>query len=284
MPYRIISFDGALLPTGKPLDDLSTGQVESTVVDSLASAFDFYGSTRRLPRRQLIEYTGIYAGPAIYEVDDRGNRLVDGSGNSIIVTNTDYDSYLRIAVDHLKAHVGEKGILLRRREDDGAYQWKNARLLSVNHKRVNEDTDILIRVSCVFETIDPTWKSETATNTVQALAATATTNMTLTVSGEEEVTDSIITIAASSNVTQIEVKISTNQWLYFNGTILATKSLVIDCGAYTVKNDGVGAYANFFLLGTIQAWLCLSPGSNTISFVTVGGPATATITHYDQWS
>jgi len=65
----------------------------------------------------------------------------------------------------------------------------------------------------------------------------------------------------------------------YTGTIAIGKALVIDCGAKTVKNDGVNAFSGFSIVTathTTPEWLRLMTGNNTIKVTRTGGAATAT--------
>ena len=64
----------------------------------------------------------------------------------------------------------------------------------------------------------------------------------------------------------------------FTGSIAATKSLVVDCGAWTVRNDGTDAWNNLQTTANHQRgeWLLLQPGDNTVTvtFTTAGSDPT----------
>lgn len=101
--------------------------------------------------------------------------------------------------------------------------------------------DLEIELTCE----DGTWKAtsdttETINGTPNALAL-----------GSAPVSDWVLTITATTNsITDITITLGTHTltWL---GTIAASKALVIDAGACTVKNDGVnaiGTYAGGFPL------------------------------------
>lgn len=75
----------------------------------------------------------------------------------------------------------------------------------------------------------------------------------LTHNGNIPATNLIITVTAgTTNLTQVDLQNVTsdaataNDWIcQYTSTILAGESLVIDCGAQTVLNDGDNAYADF---------------------------------------
>lgn len=77
MPYRFIDFDGVRLPEYNPVDPLSTGEVPSSLAETLNGAIDFWGNTRRLPRSQPIVFRGMYVAERGLIVDHLGRTLID---------------------------------------------------------------------------------------------------------------------------------------------------------------------------------------------------------------
>lgn len=286
MPYRYMTFDGVNLPEVMPEDDLGTGAANSTLVDSLAGAFDYLGSNRYRLKRHPIRYLGKFVGRNdIYLVDESGNFVVDESGN-YIVANDDYAVDLRDKVDALKAKVGRRGVLVRVREDDGSSQSKLARLLSISHTRTTRDIDRFADLEVMLEAVGGPWKSTTATTTTATLAANTTTTVDIESAGLEEVRDAILIITANgANVTSIEFTLGSDQHWSWTGTLLDGDALVIDTGALTVLNDGADAYDGFALDAdhTIDGWLSLAPSNNVCYFTLAGGPADLSVVHYDQW-
>lgn len=287
MPYRYTTFDGVALPDAMPEDDLGTGSANSTLIDSLGGAFDYLGAGRYRLKRHPIRYIGKYVGrDDTYLVDELGNYIVDELGNYIVATD-DYTVDLRDKVDALKAKVGRRGTLIRRREDDSSTQWKTARLLSIPHTRTVRDIDRFADLEVILEATGGPWKSTTATTTTASLAANTMTAVAVESTGMEEVRDAVITVTANGgNVTGVEFVLDSNQHFTWAGTLLNGNSLIIDTGAYTVSNNNVDDYAGFDLEGdhTIDGWLQLAPASNVLYVTLTGGPADLSIEHYDQWT
>lgn len=105
---------------------------------------------------------------------------------------------------------------------------------------------------------------------VFAVTAGGNTNITLTNGGNENVTDAIITLTTGDvALTGVRI-IGPNTNIYYGGTILANRSVVINCGAFSVKNDGASDYNNFTLdpSHASRYWLMLEPGSNAITVQT----------------
>ena len=104
--------------------------------------------------------------------------------------------------------------------------------------------------------------------------------------------DAIITVTAQGvGITDLVIENTTNgSYIRFTGaTIAVGKSLVIDCGTGTVKNDGANAIA-YFSLGAghaIPDWLRLEAGGsvNTIRVTRTGGGSNSTIRFdwYEAW-
>jgi hypothetical protein len=111
------------------------------------------------------------------------------------------------------------------------------------------------------------------------------TTPTITNGGNAVVSNAVLTLTAG------DVKISsvyfihnvTNQQMVYSADIVAGKSLVIDCGAQTVKNNAVAAYANFVV--NHNRWLDLLPGTNALSVLITGGGtgSTLSVSFYDGW-
>lgn len=115
----------------------------------------------------------------------------------------------------------------------------------------------------------------------------------VTNNGNENVTNAIITLTAGDvALTSLRV-IGPDTNIYYGGTIAANESLVINCGAFSVKNMGVADYDNFTLDPSHQSrfWLNLAPGANdvTVQTTTVGEAVESvqgniSITYYEAWA
>ncbi len=121
--------------------------------------------------------------------------------------------------------------------------------------------------------------------------ALATTNATIANNGNRTVTDVTITVTAvGDQITSVRFACSPCDWSY-SGTIAAGTSLVVDCGAKSVLNDGTDDYANFQLNpqpSGVQAsanWCEFAPGNNAVTMTTSSNAATNTVTFsfWDGW-
>lgn len=69
----------------------------------------------------------------------------------------------------------------------------------------------------------------------------------------------------------------------FAGTIAVGQTCVVDSGAYSIKNNGVGAFANLTTVGDWY-WLYLNPGDDGLyKWSTSGGTPTIVYEYYDTW-
>lgn len=183
--------------------------------------------------------------------------------------------------------------------EDRAREWTWARCMSVN-RGVGRTyaMQFYLPVTLEFQQLSPAWygRYRSASGWVlddgyylddgymlddpgNSFAVTAGTplEVELTNGGNENVNDAIITlIAGDIALTGVRI-IGTNTNIYYGGTVQPNTSLVIDCGAFSVKNDGAADYDNFTLDPSHRSryWLYLEPGTNdvTVQTTTVGEAA-----------
>jgi hypothetical protein len=74
-----------------------------------------------------------------------------------------------------------------------------------------------------------------------------------------------ITAVAGAVTAVIITNILTGHVLTWSGTLAAGKTLVIDCGAQSVLNDGVDDYASLTPPTNRDEWMLLDPGLNPVS-------------------
>jgi hypothetical protein len=196
----------------------------------------------------------------------------------------------------MKALRGTRAKLYRRMLDTpGTIQWAWARVTRVPARREAQDRRH-VKFEITFD-VWSQWRSEYQgvwllddgyylddgydLDTTDALDVMASSPHTYTASngGNTTVFDPIITVTAiGANITALLITKTGETALNYAGTITAGQALVIDCGAYTVKNNGTADYANFSLTSNhvITDWLRLDPGDNTITFTFTGGSTTST--------
>ena len=281
MPYRIYEFDGVALPDVLPEDDLASGTVASSIVESAGGSFDWAGSARRLPRRIVVPFAGAYGGGSdvVGLVTEDGDRIIETTNVPIVVGTAAL--LMRDARDLLTAKIGVRGSLWRRRESDSAAQWRTARLLSVGGTRVVSDVDAIVNLTANFETTQPGWRAS-AQSTASLLS-----NALVSVGGTLPVRHAVLTVTASATITAVTVYSAERgiNWTW-SGTLAAGTSLVINDEAQTITNAGVDAYSGLVLNSghTAAGWLDLEPGNQLVN-VTVTGTASAVgLAWYDVYA
>lgn len=283
MPYRNLRFGSAYLPDRMPEDDLDTGDAEGTLVDSVGGAFDHWGDRRRLPRKDVIQHRGKYVGEKTYWVDHLGNYIVDHLGNRIIIGTA--EQMLRSQVDAIKAKEGQRDSLWRQREDDGALQWKTARLLRVNHTQTVNEAKIIAECFLAFETLMAGWRDEAAAITSRSVSDGVLDFLNVHNDGVYTVEDAVLTVARTSGtITAVRVTGSGID-LSWSGSIEAGETLTIDAGQQTVQIGDGDEYSGFALNAghTADTWLPLSAGQNILHVTVTGGNADVSVEHYAQW-
>ena len=136
------------------------------------------------------------------------------------------------------------------------------------------------------------WDAAALTTTLTGGAATT---VSVTNGGNIAVEDVIITLTAGDaaiTVATITIAAQYVKWTWTgagaNPSIAVGKSLVIDCGALTVKDDGADAYLYFAIDPThaIVPWLRLAPGANSVVVTLTGGGTGSTINFdfADRWA
>lgn len=281
MPYHLERFIDVYLPAGNPSSDLSPIPAKPAIVQTLSGPFDM----------------------------DQGDDAVDDLPHTITydaLSDGDTADEWRLTEDALRALVGKRGWLWRRSEDEAQElqraicklmsnggprstqdkMWKmdSFSWLQLDHWRGHYHIDWALDDGHFLD--DELYLDDDATYTV----TTAPQTITLTNDGNARVTDAIITITAGGvSITDVSIVKTGESDLQFTGVITAHHSLVIDCGAYSVLNNGVDAYTDFELDTdhAINEWLRLDPGANeiiiTLTVINFSVPPTVTINFMDSW-
>lgn len=262
MSYRIATFGAVALPDSMTSDELATARTPESIIPVLGGAYEGWGTSQRLPRRQELTVNGVYHGTA---------------------------ATLRTQVDALRAKLGVRDQLWRSRDDDAVLQWRYARLLKATMRgSVERWAASVAEVEAMFETAQGAWRSAAAATDNRTLAAGVAISQNVATGGNVPVSDAIITLTAGAGaaVTSFAVTCTTIgvSWTW-TGTLAANKALVIDCGAMTVLNDGANGCAGFALNAghSARGWLPLAVGDNYLT-LTASAVAVFEISHYDQWA
>lgn len=244
MAYSLVTFDSVALPLGMSEDPLSTGDVTPGLIGAAGGVYDRYGARTVLPRSREIAFRGRY----------------DGSSSA---------SALRTALDALRAKIGVRALLVRKRDDDAVLQSLYARLLTVDGRWLLEDGASAM-LDLRFETAEPSWRHATgSTATGSVGGSTSIVN-----DGTAPIVDAVVTLTASGGAL-VNPTLTIAGWgiyLKYTGSIADTKTLVIDCGAMTVKNDGANAYSGFSLESghTARGWMPLPVATSALAVAGTG--------------
>ncbi len=271
--YTLEKFGSLTLPTARPATTIGAPPVQSAITAVAAGGgYDGLGSAQSRAKPFTVTHNC---------------ALYSASSQTAIQTQ----------LDALKALVGTRGRLYRRLPS-GTLQWITARLVSLDATRTI-DNDHYLDISLTFQAAEYPWRGNhhgdgwvldageyfdtglVFDETGLTVPMPASGSVPVTNGGNATVRNAVITItAAGSSITQLTLTKSGETDLKYVGTIAAGQSLVIDCGAYTVKNNGVDDYANFSreTNHVIAEWLALSAGANTIGTTRTGGNASSSIT------
>jgi hypothetical protein len=258
--YRLSAFDGVTLPRASAEADMSTAGTRAAVIAYAGGVYDGDGTGRA--QRELP-----------YQVTLKAELI----GSDLPTLRND--------LDILRAKRGEVGHLVRTALDDGAEHWCTARLLGIKEPR-NPRNVYVHQVEFSFLVMSP-WYG--VYYTASTPLAASPTNITLGNFGSAPITDPVIKITAGPGgaLSGIQVLVSGVSSFTYTGTIAASKILTIDCGAWTVQNNGVDDGDNFhFDAGqTIPDILRIERGGTTVSVYATGTEDFANLEfdYYETW-
>jgi len=246
------SSQGVLLPTGQSVDGLGA-EVPSDVAATAGGSHFAYGS-------------GVVP-LGVHRINHRGIYFAD----------------VKTSVDAFFGLLGQRKKLWRKQDGEETYQWKYARLL-----RCQWDRDVSqsqhAEVISEFEAVGY-WKSATAENVAMEDGVLQPVG-----GGDAPVYDAVLTFvpddALMSDVRMVDEE-SGIDWTW-EGSVAAGESLTIDCGAFSVQNNGVGAYSLFELNDDHASdyWCVILPedeNSFAVTFTAALGSHHAEIEWYDSW-
>lgn len=284
MPYRLTYFDDTPLPVAMPRDDLSTGQVDTSLVDSVGNAYNYHGTAQRFPRRQVIPHRGLYVGEMAVRVTSDGDVRVTDDG-TVRVTAPSKVADLQGKTDDLKAKIGVWGQLWRERLADGVLTWKRARLLQVVHVETISEANAVSEVESRFESNMAGWHSAEPVTTSGSATDGVPLPLIVENAGSMPVSDAILSVERTSGtITAVQVT-GAGIDLTWTGSIGAGETLVLDMGDLTALLGTSDAYDGLALGAghTGNEWLTLPVGARALTVTVTGGNATVSIEHFDQW-
>lgn len=201
----------------------------------------------------------------------------------------------------LRGLVGRTDQLWRQWDASGEWEWCQARCISVgsSRSRMGPGDELWQTVPIVFQMLSPAWYSAAETDITvldpiggdEEIAVCGAQGsgypiiLYVEYDGDAEQPEVTITITAGDGaVTAVSLSNSlTGHSLTWAGTLAAGKSLVIDCGAETVENDGTADYDGLTPPTDKDAWMSLEVGMNplSINITEAGTESTIEVEYYE---
>lgn len=268
--YTFERFGTTTLPVYDPRAPLDSGQPILQGIDTPSGTYDALGSERAKLGKVTLNY-----------------------GCSIIA---DTAALVETEAATLRALVGKRDKLYIV-TPSGGIRWLYARLGPIRSTRV-PDFPGRLDLELPFEVYIPIWNgnhhgdgwlldsgiyldSGYVLDESGAFQFLTPYTPTVTNDGDYPVSNAVITVtAAGTNITEITIAKTGQTNLKWTGTLAVGKSLVIDCGNYTVKNDGVALSPTGITRQSghvIAEWLIFDPGSNMLSVTRTGGSTDSTL-------
>lgn len=267
--YILYKFGSLVLPDRMPSDDHSTGEYATNPMPlSTGGAYDPNGDGQA-------KIVGAY---------DLSKRA--------LFTFSD-ENEMKSFFNSLRALAGQKDRLYRR-WDTGDIEWVTARLKAIEGVREIKNQSHMV-ADMLFEVYSHYWHGEFAgkwyfddghyfdtglyfdSGGDNVVLSESPKSFTVTLEGDAIVNDPLIKVTAGvADITAIEIKNTASGHeaeIDYTGTISAGETLEIDCGEYSVENDGVDDEENMSLGTThaINEWFRLAPGDNPIIVTITGG-------------
>lgn len=277
MSYWLSEFDGLTLPTQEPEIEVGTGGVQSVLLSLPAGGvFDPLGGSQAMREGEPV----------------RGRFLLSASSAS----------GLKTAFEALRAKIGVRGALYRE-WDDGTLEWTYARLEEIRaRQQTGQITNIPVDLRFIKQALawygateqDVTYADLSAASGDADLPTTGAEQdgyplaFTLTNEGNYDQRAVMFTLTAGGgNITAVTLANSTSgHTLTWSGTLVAGKSLVIDCGALSIQNDGTDDYDSLTPPSGKETWMVLGPGANVFSLnvTEAGGGSGLQVEFYDAYA
>jgi hypothetical protein len=180
----------------------------------------------------------------------------------------------------IRALHGKRAWLYRTPDGGTAYRDRVlARLESIGVSREVQN-GLNLPVELVFSIEGSPWQGADGTVTTVLDGGAGHTHILCANDGNARVTAVVITITALvAPITSLTITVGAITSIKWADSLAIGESLVIDCGAKTIRNDGVDAYEHFTLEAgqTVDDWIRLEAGNNTVEITMVGGDATSPV-------
>jgi hypothetical protein len=248
------------------------------------------GAQEISPPRPAVYLVPLAAGGAY---DPQGSERVWGGAQAVQVhgiLTAETAAALAALWEDWAAALGTRATLTRVIATSGANRSETAtaRLIDVRGSRTAGWTSVQ-PIDLQFVVTSAHWDGA-AHSVGPTTLDTSPKSVTLANDGKKAVMDPVVTLTAgSTEITKVELAIAaTNSAIEWSGSLTAGQSLVIDCGARSVKKEGADAYSGF-AYGAAHAtrgWLKLASGNNSLSVTLTGGgvDSTISVSYNDGWA
>ncbi len=258
MSYKLVAFDNLVLPTYNRESGVNAAPPLQGYIETAGGGFDSFGS-------------GVAPASTPFPVTMR------------VVSSEETDAGQKAAIDALRSKIRTRGRLIRTGVADFTQHWVTARLVEVQQRTLYNSPGVQV--------LNFIWEAST-----EWVETNADVTETMTGSpyafgvenaGNRPVRNAIITVSADdAALTAVALSTTNGTALSWTGTVAAGDSLVFDCGAKSVKNDGVNAYSGLTYDSghTIDDWLRIAGSMDiTITYTGGGSSPTATADFDDGW-
>jgi hypothetical protein len=283
MSYTLSRFGTLYLPQPNPSLDIGTGESQSVLFPLAGGgAFDGLGQDQARQKPPVITYHCALTGDDQCEIQNQ--------------------------LDMIKGYIGTRAKLYRKLPD-GTEQWITARLTNIEGKHSIEDGIFNQDIDLTFKASEYPWHGRVITGAgwtfdsgynfdagmylddMLSILMVAPGNITIVNNGNYPVRNLILILHTSSvwmgPITQFIIQKTGQTDLKWTGSVVAGNALVMDCGAFTVKNAGVDAYTGLTrqVGHYLPEWIRLDPGPNTFAInYTYGGQPSLTFAFDSGWA
>jgi hypothetical protein len=273
--YTYEKFGVTSIPTAKPSHDISTAHARTPVIKTPNGAYTPVLST------QVYDDKAITVGCALWGVTQTA-------------VQAQYKTW--------RALVGTLDKLYRR-SPDNTIEWVWARLTDIQTTRV-ADNKLWIDANLIFSVDTPIWHTShhgapwllddgvhfldtgyLLDENDQYTLDTSPKTITLINNGALPARPLITLTAHTANITALTITAGGVTNLTYSGTIVNGNSLVMDCEAQSIKNNGVNDYAHLTRNGghTLDGWLELTHNAGTSVIITITGGGVNSVIVFDYW-
>jgi hypothetical protein len=239
--------------------------------------------------------TGYVQPPGRPAYDTYGTARVPRDGREVTISGVFVSSSmtaLDTLLDTWRAVVGTRGLLTVTLAS-AATRTRYARLTALDLE-IEPGPARMQRFSMTYRLEGDIWLGTAHVGTGDDLVTLNTSPKVMTINnaGNAPVYNAVLTLTAgAANITAVTIANAATGYVSsvtYTGTVTAGQALVLDAGAWTVKNNGVDAYAGITYGAThaVDGLLVLGPGNNSITITLTGGStdSTAAYAFHDGWS